>query len=198
RDEYLKDEHRGDLTGGETDRLHDPDLTVRGDNDPGYEVRDDRHRRHESEDAEGNEDPDEDLIHDVEDAADEKVIDRARDAPGRKGGPQRLDSCAELGAGRIAREAIVHEVVTAACGRQPVDCRGADPGALRTDVRANLVDVDDLARDRGHRRIRDADHLERFADRDVTQIRERTRYRDLVVADRPPAGHQNELPDLSA
>ena len=32
----------------------------------------------------------------------------------------------------------------------------------------------------------------------MTQIRERTRYRDLVVADRPPAGHQNELPDLSA
>src|SRR6266516_5049484 len=184
RDEDLQLEHGDDLAWRETDGLHDPDLPVGRDHDPGYQVRHDRRRRRQGEDAERDQHAGDDLVGDVEDVSNEDVVDGADDASRRKRGSESIHVRLQLGARRIGRESIGHEVVGRVLGAQAGYRRARHPGMLAAQVRASFVNVDDFGRDSEHWFLRNAGDLDLLADPDVVQLGERSRERDLIVAAR--------------
>ncbi len=187
RDDNLECEHSDDLRRREPDRLHDPDLAVGRDNDSSHESRDDRDRCCQRKYAECGQHPGQDLVGDVEDAADQDVVQRPSDASGWEARAHTVDVALQLSAGRVIGEAIIHEVVGRVRRRQGRHRGRQDPRVLAAEVCAALVDVDDLARHRQCWRRLDADDLQPVAYRDVVELRKRAGEDDLVVADRPAA-----------
>ena len=85
--------------------------------------------------------------------------------PGGSAARKRLTCACQLGAGRVAGEAVVHQVGDLALDLQLGHRRLLHPGMLAARVGASLVDVDDLGDDSEERLLRHADDLEAVADR---------------------------------
>ena len=193
RHQDLQLEYCDHLPWCEADRLHDPDLAVGRDHDAGHQVGDDRRCGRQSEDAERDQHAGHDLIGDVEDAANQDVVERAHNASRRQRGPDSIDVCLKLCARRIGGKSISHQVVGGPFDGQGGYGRAQHPGVLAAQVRASLIDVHHLGRDGERRLLSDADDLDLLAHRDVVQLGKRSRERDLVIRARPVACGDAEL-----
>ena len=192
----LQREYANDLGRHEADRLHDSDLAVGGDHDSGHERGHDREGCRQGEDAERAQDSGEDLVGDVEDVADEDVVEGARDASRRQGRSQAVGVALKLCPGRIGGEPVVHQVVRRIRRGQRRYRSGLHPGPLTAEVSAALIDVDHLADHVQQWRLYDARDLHAVANRDAVEVGERPSQNDLVVGLCPSPGRDVENLDI--
>src|SRR4029077_10043046 len=115
------------------------------------------------------------------------------DAARRKGGAESIDISLQLRARRVCGEPVRHQVEGGVLAGNSGYGGAEQPRVLAAEVRASLVDVDDSPHDCEHRLRRDAYDLEPLANRDVVELRERSRERDLVGGARPSARGDTQL-----
>ena len=135
----------------------------------------------------------------MEDGADKDVVDRAADTVRRKRCAQGVHVRFQLSAGRVAGEAVVHQVERGVLRGQRGDRHTEDPGVLdAADVRPELVDVNHLGHDGEDRLLRNADNLEPVANGDVIEVGKGPRQRDLGRAGRPAPRSNADLSNVAA
>ena len=183
----LQHQHSHHVTRRKADRLHDPDLAIRGNDNSSHQVGHDGGGGREREDAERDQHAGEDLVGDVEDACDQQEVGRPGDASRRQASSELSHVAGQLCRAGVGREAVVHLVEGRVRRRRGEggDRRTRDPGMLAAEVGAPFVDIDELCRHGQDGPLRHTDHLQPVADRNVVELGEGSRERDLVIRGGP-------------